>query len=68
MFPRNSQMNNPMSYMMNMMQQFNRFRDSFTGDPKQQVQELLNSGRMSQDQYNQLAGMANSFMQMLGKK
>lgn len=56
--------NNPMGVMMN---SFNQFRNAFTGDPKQKVQELLNSGQMSQDQYNQLQGMAKQFMQMMGK-
>ena len=51
----------------NMMQAFNQFRQSFNGDPKAQVQQLLNSGKMSQQQFNQLQGMAQQFMQMLGK-
>jgi hypothetical protein len=29
---------------MNMMSQFNQFRQNFTGDPRQQVQQMLNSG------------------------
>lgn len=35
--------NNPIQ----MIQQFNQFRQTFQGDPKQQVQNLLNSGQMS---------------------
>lgn len=60
---------NPMqgNPMMQMMQSFNQFRNAFTGDPKQKVQELLNSGRMSQDQYNQLQNMARQFQQMMPK-
>ena len=37
---------------------FNTFKNSFQGDPHQIVQELLQSGRMSQAQYNQLSQMA----------
>lgn len=49
----------------NMIQQFNRFRANFQGDPQQQVQQLLNSGKMTQQQFNQLAGLANQFQQFL---
>lgn len=49
----------------NMIQQFNRFRRNFQGDPQQQVQQLLNSGKMTQQQFNQLAGLANQFQQLL---
>lgn len=51
----------PFGNMMNMMQQFNNFRQTFQGDPKQKVQELLNSGQMTQDQFNQLSQMAQQF-------
>ena len=47
-----------MNPMTNLVNQLNQFRQSFSGDPKQQVQQLLNSGRMSQNQYNQLSQMA----------
>ena len=53
--------NNPFGNMMNMMSQFNQFRQTFQGDPKQKVQELLNSGRMTQEQFNQLSQMAQQF-------
>ena len=46
----------------------NQFRQSFSGDPKQQVQQLLNSGKMSQSQYNQLSQMATQIQNMLVKK
>lgn len=42
----------------NLMQQFNQFKSTFQGNPQQQVQGLLNSGRMSQAQFNQLQKMA----------
>ena len=49
--------------MANMLKQFDQFRQNFQGDPQQMVQQLLNSGRMSQQQYNQLSQIANQFMQ-----
>ena len=57
----------PMGNMMGMIRQFNEFRQSFQGDPKAKVQELLTSGQMSQSQFNELLGMARAFQQMLGK-
>lgn len=42
-----------------LISQLNQFRSFFSGNPQQQVQNLLNSGRMSQEQFNQLAQMAN---------
>lgn len=41
---------------------FNEFRSNFQGDPKAKVQELLNSGQMSQEQYNMLSAMARQFI------
>lgn len=55
--------NNPML----MIQQFNQFRQNFQGDPRQQVQNLLNSGQMSQEQFNQLSSVAQMFQQLIGR-
>lgn len=54
--------NNPMQ----MMQQFNQFKNSFTGDPKQAVMNLLQSGQMNQQQLNQLQSMAKQFQSLMG--
>lgn len=54
--------------MQDMMQKLTEFRQSFQGDPKQQVQQLLNSGKMSQDQYNKLSQMATQIQNMLTKQ
>ena len=56
-----------MNPMTNLVNQLNQFRQSFSGDPRQQVQQLLNSGRMSQNQYNQLSQMATQIQNMLTK-
>ena len=55
--PQNSLFGN----MSNMMKQFQQFRNNFQGDPKQKVQELLNSGQMSQQQFNYLSQIAQQF-------
>lgn len=57
----------PMGNMMQMMQQFNQFKNSFQGDPKAEVEKLLQSGKMSQQQLNQLQGMAQQFIGLIGK-
>ena len=48
-----------------MIQQFIQFRKNFTGDPKQMVQNMISSGRISQAQVNQLAQQANQLYRRL---
>lgn len=50
--------------MQNFMNQFNQFRQSFGNqqNPQQIVQQLLDSGKMTQQQYNQLCQMANQIL------
>lgn len=54
--------------MSGLMQRFQQFKQAFTGDPKQRVQDLLNSGRISQQQYNQAVQMAQQLQKMMGGK
>ena len=49
----------------NMIQQFLQFRQNFTGDPRAQIQQMMNSGRISQSQYNQAVQLAQQLQQML---
>ena len=58
----NMNMNNPVSFM----QQFRNFKRNFQGDPQQVVLNMLNSGQMSQQQFNQLQNMANQIMNNMG--
>lgn len=58
----------PQNPMMNMITQLNQFRQTFQGNPKQQVQQLLNSGKMSQEQFNQLSQMATQIQNMMNNK
>jgi vancomycin permeability regulator SanA len=55
-----------MSNFQNLMQRFQQFRQAFSGDPRQQVQNLLNSGRVSQTQYNNAVQMAQQLQRMMG--
>ena len=51
--------------MNNFLAQFNQFKSTFTGNPEQQVRQLLSSGRMSQEQFNQFAQTANQLRQLI---
>lgn len=53
------------SGVANMMSQFNQFKNTFSGDPKAKVQELLNSGQMTQQQFQQLSQAATQFQNMM---
>ena len=48
--------------MMNFMNQFNQFRSGIQGNPQQMVQNMLQNGQMSQEQFNQLSNMASQIM------
>lgn len=64
-------MSNPlfaMSQQNSIVQRFQQFQRMFKGDPRQQVQQLLNSGRVSQQQYNNAVQLAQQFQGLLGKK
>jgi hypothetical protein len=56
-----SQGNGPMQ----MMQQFMQFKQNFKGDPKEEVQKMLQSGKISQQQLNQVQQIAGQFQHML---
>lgn len=48
-----------------MIQQFMQFKQNFKGDPKAEVQKMLQSGRISQQQLNQVQQMAGQFQNLL---
>jgi hypothetical protein len=56
--------NRPNNLMAEFMSDFNRLKQTIK-DPKQEVQNLLNSGQMSQNDFNRLSQMAN---QIMGRK
>lgn len=49
-----------------LLQRFQQFQRTFQGDPRKQVQQLLNSGKVSQAQYNQAVQQAQQLARMLG--
>ena len=52
----------------NMIQQFMQFRQNFRGDARAQIQQMLNSGQISQAQYDNAVKMAQQLQQMLPNK
>lgn len=50
----------------NFMSKFQQFRQNFKGNPQEQVQQMLNSGRVSQEQYNRAVQIAQQFQRMFG--
>ena len=56
---------NPSAGLPDILKRFHQFRQMFTGDPRQQVQNLLNSGRVTQAQYNQAVQMAQQLQRMM---
>lgn len=54
----------PLGNIQNFMQRFQQFKNQFQGDPKQQVQNLLDSGQMTQEQFNQLSNMAKMYQNL----
>lgn len=56
---------NPMSQMGNFINQFNQFRQTFTGNPEAQVKQMLQNGQMSQAQFEQLAQTANQLRKLI---
>lgn len=51
--------------MANMIEQFNQFKQNFHGDAKAQVQRMLNSGQITQEQFNRASQMANQMMRFM---
>lgn len=49
----------------NLLQRFQQFKQSFNGNPQQMVQQMLQSGRISQAQYNSAVQMAQQLQGLL---
>lgn len=58
----NQNQNNPM------IRRLEDFRRTFNGNPQQMVQNLINSGRISQQQVNKYAQQANEIYRFLGNR
>ena len=54
-----------MNNAMNIIQKFMQFKNSFKGNPQEQIQQLLNSGKVTQAQYDAAVKQAQQFQNML---
>lgn len=59
-------MGNQPNPMAELMRQAKEFKKSFNVDPREEVQRLLNSGQMSQQQFNQFSQIAQQVVQAMG--
>ena len=57
--------NTPMGNVQNLMNQYRQFRQTFNGDPQQKIQEMLNSGQITQSQVDQARSMATQFQKFM---
>lgn len=62
-----NQFGNQNTPFIQLMQQARDFRKQFSGNPRQEVERLLQSGQMSQAQFNQYSQIAQQVAQMMGK-
>ena len=54
---------NPLDFL----KQVQKFGRNFQGDPRQRVQDLLNSGKMSQQQFNYFSQLAQQIQSLCSK-
>lgn len=47
-----------------LIEQFSEFASNFRGDPRQRVEDLVKSGRMSKQEFEQYGKIATQFQQM----
>ena len=48
-------------------QRLQQLKSTFKGDPQQIIQQMLNSGKISQQAYNNAVQQAQQIMKMMGK-
>lgn len=53
--------------IMNFVKEVQDFQKTFNGDPKAEVQNLMNSGQLSQTEFDQYAKIANQVMAFMPK-
>lgn len=57
---------NPFGNITQLMSQFNNFRRTFKGNPRETVMQMVNSGQISQEQFKQAQEMAKQLQGMIG--
>lgn len=65
LFDQFGRQNNPLEQLA---QQAKDFRRQFSGNPRQEVERLLQTGAMSQQDFNRYSQIAQQVVQMMGNK
>lgn len=65
LFDQFGRQNNPLEQLA---QQARDFRRQFSGNPRQEVERLLQTGTMSQSDFNRYSQIAQQVVQMMGNK
>ena len=65
LFDQFGRQNNPLEQLA---QQARDFRRQFSGNPRQEVERLLQTGAMSQSDFNRYSQIAQQVVQMIGNK
>lgn len=55
-----------MNPMLGIMQKFQDFKNNLNGNPEDIAKEMIQSGKLNQNQVEQLTQMTNQFMSMFG--
>jgi hypothetical protein len=60
-------MGNQSNPMAEIIRQAKQFKNQFNGNPRQEVERLLQTGQMSQSDFNRLSQMAQQIVQAMGE-
>ena len=60
-------MGNQSNPMADIIRQAKQFKNQFNGNPRQEVERLLQTGQMSQQQFNQFSQIAQQVVQAMGE-
>lgn len=55
----------PQNQFANMINSFNQFRSTFSGNPEQQVKSMIQNGQISQQQFEEIAQLANQLRPLI---
>lgn len=61
-------MGNQTNPMADIIRQAKDFRKQFTGNPRQEVERLLQTGQMSQQDFNRYSQIAQQVIQAMGEQ
>lgn len=54
--------------MANIIRQAKQFKNQFNGNPRQEVERLLQTGQMSQQDFNRFSQIAQQVVQAMGEE